>query len=195
MKHEDLIRKLESLKIPEIEVPSHRQALRTALLNARHFKKRTGINWAKILAPVTATVLLMAVAGFFGVIQPQLEMAQAKKIVMSDPQAQQLIEKNELRIIEVELQNGEAFVLAACPVASLESCPNEDKLAARGEGSFSTHGAVVSGYILRVDLSQAKVTGFGKVDEITGLGDVNLEDMNFAKFEASEDQEHEDDPH
>jgi len=70
MKHEDLIKKLENLKTPEIELTSHKQALKMVLLSSGHFKERTIMNWAKILAPVTAAVLLIAVLGLFAVYKP-----------------------------------------------------------------------------------------------------------------------------
>jgi len=72
MKYEDLMKKLENLKTPEIELAGHKRALRMALLSSRYFRKRISIDWAKMLAPVAATVLLIAVAGFFAAIQPSL---------------------------------------------------------------------------------------------------------------------------
>jgi uncharacterized secreted protein with C-terminal beta-propeller domain len=71
MKYEDLIKKLENLRTPEIELPGHKQALKMALLNSGHFKQRTIMNWAKVLAPITAAVLLITVVGLFAV--PKLE--------------------------------------------------------------------------------------------------------------------------
>jgi inhibitor of cysteine peptidase len=65
MKHEDFIEKLEHLKTPEIELPGHKQALKMALLNSGRFKERTIMNWAKILAPITAALLLIAFVGVF----------------------------------------------------------------------------------------------------------------------------------
>jgi uncharacterized secreted protein with C-terminal beta-propeller domain len=70
MKHEDFIEKLKNLKTPEIELIGHRQALKMALLNSGHFKKRTIMDWAKILAPVATAVLLIAVVGVFAVYRP-----------------------------------------------------------------------------------------------------------------------------
>jgi uncharacterized secreted protein with C-terminal beta-propeller domain len=67
MKHEDFIEKLGNLKTPEIELSGHKQALKMALLNSGHFKERTIMNWAKVLAPVTAALLLIALVGFFAV--------------------------------------------------------------------------------------------------------------------------------
>jgi len=65
MKHEDFIEKLEHLKTPEIELRGHKQALKMALLNSGHFKERTIMNWAKVLAPVAAALLLIAFVGVF----------------------------------------------------------------------------------------------------------------------------------
>jgi uncharacterized secreted protein with C-terminal beta-propeller domain len=67
MKHEDLIKKLENLETPEIELPGHRQALKMALLNSGRFKARTIMDWARILAPVATALLLIAVVGFLAV--------------------------------------------------------------------------------------------------------------------------------
>ncbi len=193
MKHEDFIEKLENLKTPEIELPGHKQVLKMALLNSGHFKERTIMNWAKILAPITAAVLLIAVVGFFNVIQPRLQMAQAKEIVMSDLQVQELMAENELEITEVKLQNGEAFVLLAYEVAHLETGGGKDIFPAAGEASLTARPITVSGYILKVNLAEEKVTEFGKVDEITGLRYVNLEDIDFAKLEPPEGEEPEED--
>ncbi len=75
MKHEDLIQKLENLETPEIELTGHKQALKMALLNSGHFKKRTIMYWAKILAPVATALLLIAVLGLSAVIEPEPQPA------------------------------------------------------------------------------------------------------------------------
>jgi uncharacterized secreted protein with C-terminal beta-propeller domain len=63
MKYEDWVKKLENLKTPDIELAGHRRALRIVLLNSRRFNRMTVMDWAKILAPVTAAVLLVAAVG------------------------------------------------------------------------------------------------------------------------------------
>ncbi|HXZ95351.1 MAG TPA: beta-propeller domain-containing protein, partial [Dehalococcoidia bacterium] len=67
MKHGDFIEKLENLKTPEIELRGHKQALKMALLSSGHFKERTIMSWAKVLAPVATALLLIAVVGVFAV--------------------------------------------------------------------------------------------------------------------------------
>ena len=192
MKHEDLIQKLENLETPEIELPGHKQALKMALLGSGHFRERTIMDWAKILAPISAAVLLIAVVGFFGVIQPQLQIARAKGIVMNDLLVQELMEDYELAITEVKLRNGEAFVLLAPELKTesgrgmlSESGPPEP---APGETEVSPAppGELVPGYILKVDLLEKKVSEFGEIDEVIALRDINLEHIDFAKFEPSE---------
>jgi len=70
MKHDDLMKKLENLETPEIELLGHRQALKMALLSSRRFKERTIMDWAKILAPVATAVLLISVLAVLTVYKP-----------------------------------------------------------------------------------------------------------------------------
>jgi len=70
MKYEDFTKKLENLKTPDIELPGHRQALKMFLLNSARFKERTIMNWAKLLAPVAAAVLLITLVGVFALDRP-----------------------------------------------------------------------------------------------------------------------------
>ncbi len=65
MKYEDLIKKLENLKTPDIELTGHKQALKMLLLNSSRSKERTIMDWAKVLAPITAALLLVAVVAVF----------------------------------------------------------------------------------------------------------------------------------
>lgn len=113
MKEEDLIRQLESLETPDIELTGHRQALRAALINSSRFQRRTPMGWARILAPVAAAVALIAFFGFVNLIQPELHTARAMEIAKTDAQVQALMTEYGLGIADVQLQDGEAFVLLA----------------------------------------------------------------------------------
>jgi hypothetical protein len=182
MKHEDFIEKLRNLKTPQIELLGHKQALKMALLNSGRFKERTIMDWARVLAPIAAGVLLIAVAGFFTVIQPQLQMSQAKEIARNDLKVQELMEEYGLEIVEIKLQNGQAFVLLI-PKLILESvaltATGEPRLVVPGEPSEE----LPPGYILKVDLLEKKVTGFGEIEEGRALKDIKLEDIDFVMFE------------
>jgi uncharacterized secreted protein with C-terminal beta-propeller domain len=63
MKHDDLIKKLENLETPEIELSGHKRALKMALLSSGRFRKRTAMDWTRMLAPVATAVILIAVVG------------------------------------------------------------------------------------------------------------------------------------
>lgn len=182
MKNEDLMKKLENLETPEIELSGHRQALKMALLGSGRFKERTIMDWVKILAPVTAAVLLIVVVGFPNVIQPRLQMAQAKEIAMSNLQVRDLMEENELEITEVKLQNGEAYVLLGYQSAAWERDAGGDILTAPGEESFSASNVSVCGYILKVDLVEKKATEFSSVDDIISLQYIKLDDLEFVQL-------------
>jgi inhibitor of cysteine peptidase len=67
MKYDDLTKKLENLRTPDIELPGHRQALRMALLSSGRFRRRTVMNWARVLAPIAAAVLLVAAMGVLAI--------------------------------------------------------------------------------------------------------------------------------
>ncbi len=193
MEHEDLMRKLENLETPDIELPGHKQALRIALLNSRHFKQGSAMDWAKILAPVTVAVLVIAVVGFFNVVQPRIEMAHASEIVRNDPYVQELLGERGLEIADVELRDSEAFVLVVLKPVYVELYGNKDLVPAPGETQYSACNISFSGYIFKVDLAAEQVVAFGEVANVTDLGDVKLEDINLAKIAPSESEEPEGD--
>jgi len=194
MKHEDLVQKLETLETPDIELPGHRQTLRMALLNSGRFRKRTTADWARILAPLTAALVLIVVIGFFNVIQPRLQIVQAKDIARDDPHVQALLEEYGLEIAEVKVKDGEAFVLLAPQVVAALAHDSSRAgspiftwpVPAPEEGSSVPEEGLFAGYILRVDLLEKKVSGFGEIDEVTALGDMNLDQINFANLEPPE---------
>jgi hypothetical protein len=191
MKYEDLIKKLENLKTPQIELRGHKQALKMALLNSARFRERTIMDWPKVLAPVSAAVLLIAVVGFFTVIQPQLQMDQSKEIARNDLKVQELMEEYGLRITEVKLQNSQAFVLLVAHQhvsVELYSADAEDVGPAPRPPQWEFHtpsNITFSGYIIKIDLVEERATGFSKVDSVTALKDIKLEDIDFAQFEPS----------
>ncbi len=57
---------------------------------------------------------------------------------------------------------------------------SEDEVPAPSGEGFS------SGYILKIDLLQKKVSGIREIDEFTALRDIDLEGMDFAELEPPE---------
>ena len=130
MKKEDLIKQLENIELPEIEIQSHKQRLKMALLNQHqklHFGtgQDSGYFWNKImlkrLIPAGVALALILVVGFT-VIQPKLQIARAMEIAKNDPQIQQLMKDYGVEIKEVKLQDGKAYVLLALPEENCLLC-------------------------------------------------------------------------
>jgi inhibitor of cysteine peptidase len=114
MKHEDLMKKLENLETPEIELTSHKQALKMALLSSGRFKERTIMDWAKRLAPVATAVLLIAVMGLFAVYKPapQPELLGGNQIsrFSSYDELQEFIKAN---ILDIAFLRGDIYLVPA----------------------------------------------------------------------------------
>ncbi|XOB40373.1 MAG: hypothetical protein ACKKMR_03640 [Candidatus Nealsonbacteria bacterium] len=118
MKKEDLIKKLENIESPSIEIQSHKQRLKLALLNSGYFKEKTIMFWTKRLVPAGVVLALTLIVGFT-VVQPKLQIARAMEIARNDPQIKELIEEYGVEIKEVKLQDGKAFVLLTLPGENL----------------------------------------------------------------------------
>lgn len=65
MNKNDLIKKLENLDLPEVNLPSHQRRLKTALFNSGYWKEKTSMSIFKKFAPIgsIAVIALLVVAG------------------------------------------------------------------------------------------------------------------------------------
>jgi len=185
MKKEDLIKKLENIKTPEIEIQSHKQRLKMALLSSGYFKENSIMFWTKRLIPAGIALALILAIGF-GVIQPKLQIAKAMEIAKKDPQIQQLMKDYGLEIKQVKLQDGKAYVLLALPEEKLPSelekrALGSEETGMRGPGQmFMAYrnpqtGEIIefSGSVAEIDLKAAKVANLkrvGIVEPIEGKG-------------------------
>ncbi len=178
MKKEDLIKKLENIKTPEIEIQSHKQRLKMALLSSGYFKEKPIMFWTKRLVPAGITLALILVVGFT-VIQPKLQIAKAMEIAKKDPQIQQLMKDYGVEIKEVKLQDGKAFVLLALPEEKLPSelekrVLGNEETGMRGPGQmFMAYqnpgtGEIIefSGSVAEIDLKAKKVEKLEMVETI-----------------------------
>ena len=170
MEFKDLIKKLENTKTPDIEIQSHKQRLKMALLSSGYFKETPIMFWTKRLVPAGVALALILVVGF-GVIQPKLQIAKAMEIAKNDPQIQQLMKDYGVEIKQVKLQDGKAYVLLALPKEKLPSAPvlAEEKTGSkkrmRGLGQFfiayqdPKTGKIIesSGSVAKIDLKAKKV--------------------------------------
>jgi len=176
MKKEDLIKKLENIKTPDIEIQSHKQRLKMALLSSGYFKEKPIMFWTKRLVPAGITLALILVVGFT-VIQPKLQIARAMEIAKNDPQIQQLMKDYGVEIKEVKLQDGKAYVLLALPEEKLPS-----ELEKRALGSEET-GMRGPGQMFMAYQNPET----GEIIEFSGsVAEINLEEKKVEKLELIE---------
>ena len=175
MKKEDLIKKLENIKTPNIEIQSHKQRLKMALLSSGYFKEKPIMFWTKRLVPAGIALALILVVGFT-VIQPKLQIAKAMEIAKKDPQIQQLMKDYRLEIKQVKVQDGKAYVLLALSEENLPSglekrALGSEETGMRGPGQmFMAYqnpktGEIIesSGSVAEIDLKAAKVANLKQV--------------------------------
>ena len=190
MKKEDLIKKLENIKTPEIEIQSHKQRLKMALLSSGYFKEEKIMNpimfWTKRLVPAGVALALILAIGF-SVIQPKLQIAKAMEIAKKDPQIQQLMKDYGVEIKQVKLQGGKAYVLLALPdakslpasskafsIAHKKALSNGEETGIRGLGQFfiayqdPKTGKIIesSGSIAEIDLKAKKVKKLEMIEKM-----------------------------
>ncbi len=113
MKQEDLIKKLENIKTPDIEIQSHKQRLKMVLFSSGYFKEKPIMFWTKRLAPAGAALALILAVGFvsfFAFIRPELQIADAMEIMANDKQVRAIIEEYNLEVQEVEIKDDIAYV-------------------------------------------------------------------------------------
>jgi len=90
MEEKDLIKKLESIKVPEIEIKSHRKDLKMALLNSDYFKKRNFFQvFGRSLALAVPVLVLLLLLGV-NIIEPRLAEAHALRVAMDNPEIKKL---------------------------------------------------------------------------------------------------------
>jgi hypothetical protein len=169
MEEKDLIKKLESIRVPEIEIKSHRKNLKMALLNSDYFKKRNffqafGRSFA-VAVPVLALLLFLGV----NIIEPRLAEANALKVAMSNPEIKKLIEENNMVLSEVKMSGGKAYILLNSP--GQEKDPSIKIKKAKDEE--------IEGAIIEVNLEQKQVTKINPIEweEVAPLDDNDKESV------------------
>lgn len=141
MKEEELIKKLESVKLPSIELQSHRRRLRMALLNADYLQRRPGVTildlakskvkggidtmirglvsrqpvWKTAVAGVLAIALIAGLVIALPLLTKQSPVALAAEIAKNSPEVQAALGSEEIkavRVLEIVDQKGTVLVQA-----------------------------------------------------------------------------------
>jgi len=115
MKKEDLIKKLERISLPKIELTSHKQRLKARLID-NYFQARRKQEAMLVFRKFAFTSLSLLILAFFSfyLVLPEYTLAKAGKIVLADPQVKDLIERgNVLKEIRVIDNKGYALISPA----------------------------------------------------------------------------------
>jgi len=161
MEEKDLIKKLENIKVPEIEIKGHKKELKVALLNSDYFQKRDIFQVFKkslaVLVPVLALLLLLG----FNIIEPKLAEANALRLAMNNPEIKRLMEEKNMVLSEVKISGEKAYVLLK-PQEKVESGQEKDS-SIKIEKAKENEIEDIEGAIIEISLEQKEVT---KIDPI-----------------------------
>ena len=109
MKKEELEKKLENINLPQIEIQSHKQRLKMALLDSGYFKEKIIMSWTKKLVSVGVALALIIVLGVT-VVNPKIMEARAMEIAKNDPQIQKIMKETGAVMKEVKIKEGKGYV-------------------------------------------------------------------------------------
>ena len=129
MEKQDLIKKLEKIKLPEIETSSHKNRLKMILIDWKYGKgKKAGWffnGFKRVLVPLSTVAVVLIIALIVSnLIAPQYTFAEVKEIAMGNPQIKEWVEKGA-EIKDIEIIKNKAYVLIS--PRELEGVPVETK--------------------------------------------------------------------
>jgi len=112
MKEEDLIKKLEGIKLPEIEIKSHRERLKLVLLEnyLQETKKGELFGFLRKVVPATAFLIISCFLIFNNLIFPKYNLAKAKEIALQSDEIKSWIDKGAT-IKDAKVIDGKVYVL------------------------------------------------------------------------------------
>ena len=158
MEEKDLIKKLENIEIPELEMKSHRKNLKMALLNSDYFQERDFFQVLKRPLAVAVPVLVLLLLLGFNVIEPRLAEANALRLAMNNPEIRRLVEEKNMVLSEVKVSGKKAYILLK-PQEKVEFTQEKDSSIKIEKAKENE----IEGAIIEISLEQKEVT---KIDPI-----------------------------
>lgn len=127
MEKKDLIKKLEEIKLPEIEIKSHRERLKLALLEnyIRETRKEEFFGFLRKAVPAAAFLVISCFLIFNNLIFPKYNLAKAKEIALQSDEIKSWIDKGAT-IKDTKVIDGKAYVLIQ-PAESEQKTTNTEE--------------------------------------------------------------------
>jgi len=146
----ELIRKLERVNFPEIEIRSHKERLKEELLAnySQERKKWQNRYLFKKLAFGSLALVFLTVLSFY-LITPKYSLAEVKEIVLADPKIEEFIERGGV-LKEIKIVGDEGYVLLLSPP---EKEIVFDRISEKG----------VTGVLVKVDLRKKEIANIEKI--------------------------------
>jgi len=125
MKKEDLIKKLENITAPKLNIhdfriENHKQSLKSSLLASEYsvsfkdllqeFNQSKIMFWTKRLSPAGLAFVLVFVLGL-GMIQTKSQIVRAMEIAQNDPQIVEIMEEYGVDVRDVRLIDNKPYIL------------------------------------------------------------------------------------
>jgi len=175
MGNEDLIKKLENIRLPEIEIKSHKKGLKTALLSSSYFKKQSPFEIFRKSLVFSLPALALLVILAFNLIQPKLTEAKALGIAKNNPEIKKLIEEKNMVLSEVKIKDGKAYVLLNHQEEVNEKTEKTPAIKIQKMEENKSGDEDIEGAIVEINLNQKEVA---KINLIRGEDIVPLKDKD-----------------
>lgn len=193
MGNEDLIKNLEEnlekIEIPEIEIQGHKTRLRMALLNSNYFKNPGFLEILRkylVFAVPVFTLFLLIAAGTI-IIQPKIAETKALAIAKNNPGIKELMEKNNMVLSEIKIEDGKAFILLSPAEEIKQGVEKNPVIKIQKTGGGENESENIEGAIVEVNINQKEVSKISPIkgDDIAPL----IEEEKESAKEIAESEE------
>ena len=164
MKERDLIKKLEKISLPEIEISSHKRKLREILFSKYSREKSSWVvfNIFQKAVPVGMVIILIFFI-FNNLIYPSYNLAKAKEIALKNPQIKEWVEKGAV-IKDVKIVKNRAYVLLQPVESKIKEEPGISKFESSGSPKVEEIKKEETQIALaEVDIKEGKVVKIEKI--------------------------------
>jgi len=153
MEEQDLIKKLEEVKAPEIELAGHKRKLRAYLLS--QYSKREVFSFFRKALPMGFAFIILLALVFETSIFQRPDIVTAKDIAMKDPRFKALIEEGGV-IKETQLADSKAYILVS--MAKPSEKPEEAILEIRQDKAMAGKEESVGEFLIEIDFKKKEVS-------------------------------------
>jgi hypothetical protein len=170
MEKEDLIKKLEEIKLPEIEIKNHRERLKLALLKnyLRETKRGEFFGFLRKAVPAAAFLVIFCFLIFNNLIFPKYNLARAKEIALQSDEIKSWIDKGAT-IKDAKVIDGKAYIL-------IQPAESEEKIIETKENQNISE--------FKSEAIAPSATPIAKEEEFKGaMAEINIKEKKISNIE------------